>query len=139
MKTFGFALVGMLFWGLAPVLGKLGLTKVSPALGLTIRSFTVSLFLLGWLLMSGKAGELSRVDARTWAFVAAEGVLASLLGHLAYYYALKFGEASRVTPVMAAFPLVTVALGIIFLGEKLTLAKIGGAAMVVVGVLLIRG
>jgi len=42
-------------------------------------------------------------------------------------------------PVTAAFPLVTVLMAILFLGEPLTWQRVLGAALVVGGVLLIKG
>ncbi|MCL6478466.1 MAG: DMT family transporter [Peptococcaceae bacterium] len=72
------------------------------------------------------------------AFLAGEGIFASLLGHLAYYHALKLGEASRIVPVVAAFPLVTVAVGLLFLGEKLSWYKLVGASLIIAGILLIK-
>ncbi|MCL4424521.1 MAG: EamA family transporter [Firmicutes bacterium] len=61
-----------------------------------------------------------------------------MAGHLAYYYALKSGEASRVTPVTAAYPVVTVLLVCLLLGEKLTWSKVVGVLLIVAGVILLK-
>jgi len=65
--------------------------------------------------------------------------MASLLGQLAYYYALKYSEASKVVPISSSFPLVTVALAFLFLHESMTLKKIFGTLLVILGIILIRG
>ncbi len=69
--------------------------------------------------------------------LAGEGILASLLGHFAYYYALKYGEASKVVPLISAYPLITMAFGVLFLNETLSWQKIGGAVLIIFGLLLL--
>ena len=64
--------------------------------------------------------------------------MASLLGQLAYYYALKNSEASKVVPVSSSFPLITLALAFLFLNESITLKKILGTMLVILGIILIR-
>jgi bacterial/archaeal transporter family protein len=60
------------------------------------------------------------------------------LGQLAYYYALKYGELSKVTPVVAAFPLVAFLLGLMVLGEKMTIGKGIGAVLIAIGIALLN-
>lgn len=138
MKSLHFAFLGMLFWGIAPLFGKIGLIQVSPGIALTLRSIVISGILITWLTASGQMGSLAHVTARDWFFIGMEGIFASLLGHLAYYYALKTGEISRVSPVMAGFPIVALFIAVIFLGESLNLFKIGGAILIVLGVILLK-
>lgn len=138
LKSFTFALLTMVFWGLAPVLAKIGLVKTDPFTGLALRTFVISGIILLSGILTGKLGGLAQLDFRSAAFLAGEGIFASLLGHLAYYHALKLGEASRIVPVVAAFPLVTVAVGLLFLGEKLSWYKLVGASLIIAGILLIK-
>ncbi|ADL08923.1 EamA family transporter [Thermosediminibacter oceani] len=138
MKSYIFALLTALFWGAAPILGKMGLAKLPPFLALSLRSFTISAVLLATGLLSGSFKNLS-IETRSFLFIAGEGLMASLLGQLAYYYALKYSEASKVVPISSAFPLVTVALAFLFLRESLTLKKFFGTLLVILGIILIRG
>ncbi|HHW40260.1 MAG TPA: EamA family transporter [Syntrophomonadaceae bacterium] len=138
MKTFIFALIGMLFWGIAPIFGKMGLVQVNPNIALSMRSIVITAILLVWLLATGQAGSLASVTPKAWLFIGLEGVCASLLGHLAYYYAIKFGEVSQISPIMSGFPIVTVMLAALLLGEKFTPAKLIGAILIVLGVLIIK-
>ncbi len=138
MTAVSFALITAAFFGAAPILARLGLARVDPGLGLVVRTFSVGLVLLVWLLASGRLADIGRMDSRSLMFLAGEGVLASLLGHLAYFYALKAGEASQVVPVVSAFPVVAFVLGITVLGETATPTRWLGAALVVVGVVLLR-
>jgi len=61
-----------------------------------------------------------------------------LLGHLAYYYAVKYGDVSKMVPVISSFPLITVILAILLLSEKLTLTKVIGAILIIAGVVVIK-
>lgn len=137
MKPVLYALVGAALWGAAPVFGKLGLSRVDPVAALSVRSLAVAAAITGWAAFSGRLGGLAAMDARSAAFIGAEGLLASVLGHLAYYFALKYGEASRVAPVVAAYPAFTLAIAALALGERLAVPKLLGTAMVLGGVLLL--
>ncbi len=134
-----YALLTALLWGVAPLFGKLGLEEVDALAGMTLRTMVVGAVLLLFGGFTGQLANVTSIGLKSGLLIAAEGLLASLLGHLAYYQALKLGDASRVVPVTAAFPLVTVLMAILFLGEPLTWQRVLGAALVVGGVLLIKG
>jgi transporter family protein len=138
MNAYVFALIGLIFWGIAPIFGKIGLVEVAPGLALFIRSSIITAILLAWLLISGQAPCLAGVAPRSWLFIGLEGICAALLGHLAYYYALKWGEVSLVSPVIAAFPVVTVLLAFLLLGEKFTPGKLVGALLIVLGIIVLN-
>ncbi|NPV28015.1 MAG: EamA family transporter [Firmicutes bacterium] len=138
MTAFLFALITLFLWGIGPILGKIGLGPTEPFVALSIRSAVVTIVLLFVGLFTGKLQELAEVSTRSALFIAGEGVSAALLGHLTYYYALKLGEASRVAPIVAAFPVVTVIVAVFLLGEQLTWEKVAGLLFIVAGVLLIK-
>jgi transporter family protein len=125
-------------FGLAPIFGKLGLEGINPALALCVRSFIISGIMLVWLILNKDVSPLVDVSMTGWALIALEGICAALLGQLFYYYALKSGEASVVVPLIAVFPLFTFIIATIFLGEKISLSKVGGIACIVLGVVLLR-
>jgi len=132
------ALITLFFWGAAPIFGKIGLTKINPYIGLTIRSIVVTVIMVTIVLARGDFKELITTDLRSVAFISIEGIFASLIGHLAYYYALKLGETSRVVPITSAFPLITMFLAMLFLSEKITILKGSGAVLILVGIVLLR-
>lgn len=133
-----FALLAAFFFGLAPIFGKLGLEGVNPVVALCIRSFVISGIMLGWLLLNTDISPVTDVTAKTWVLIALEGVCAALVGQLFYYYALKSGDPSVVVPLIATFPLFTFILATIFLGDKVTLTKVGGLVFILMGIVLIR-
>lgn len=133
-----FAGIAMVFWGVAPIMGKLGLDNLQPLAALTIRSMIISVLLITVVTIKGQWGLVSEASPKDIAFIGLEGICAALLGQLAYYYALKFGEVSRVSPIVSAFPLVALVLGAIFLGEKVTIYKITAGLLIVSGIVLMK-
>ncbi|MDD3521055.1 MAG: EamA family transporter [Actinomycetota bacterium] len=132
------AIISMFFWGMAPIFGKLGLEKTNPYIAFAIRCFVIAAIMLIVILIKGDFRELAKVDLKSFAFISLEGIFATLIGHFAYYYALKIGETSKVVPITSAFPLITVVISIMFLSEKLTLYKGSGIILIIAGVLLLR-
>lgn len=132
------AIITMVFWGAAPIFGKIGLTKINPYIALTIRSFIIALIMLIIISIRGDFRELIKVDLKSVTFIGLEGIFASLIGHFAYYYALKLGETSKIVPITSAFPLITVLIAIIFLSEKITIFKGSGILLIIAGIILLR-
>ena len=121
------SLVALLSWGVWAILSKLigdtlsaahsqalstvGLVPVMVALGFSRRLWATGNPLLGTLC----------------AFAA--GVLGSA-GNIAYYHALnRGGKAATVVPLTALYPLVTIALAVVLLKEKLNRTQIVGALL----------
>lgn len=138
MNEYAFAGIAMIFWGIAPILGKLGLSELHPMTALTIRSTIITIILLALVTIRGQWGLVTSATLKDIGLIGLEGICAALLGQLAYYYALQLGEVSRVSPIVSAFPLVALVLGIIILGEKVTIYKIIAAILIVAGMVLMR-
>ena len=107
-------------------------------LGVFIRTMPIAVIAVLGVLFMGRLGEVAAVDIKSALFVAAGGLLAGLFGQLAFYSALKAGEASVVVPVAATYPLVALFISVIFLGEAFTVQKLAGIALVVGGVMLLK-
>lgn len=138
-KPFFFALLAAIIWGCSPALEKIGLNgRIDPYMGIVIRTIPIAIIAIFGLALMGRLGEISTVDLKSALFVAAGGLVAGLLGQLAFYSALKSGEASVVVPVAATYPLVALFVSIIFLGEAFTLQKLVGISLVVGGVVLLK-
>lgn len=138
MNYYVFALIAAFLFGLAPIFGKLGLEGINPALALCVRSFIISGIMFVWLILNKDVSPLVDVNMTGWAFIALEGICAALLGQLFYYYALKSGDPSVVVPIIATFPLFAFIIATIFLGDKISLSKVGGIFCIVLGVILLR-
>lgn len=138
VKPYIYAIIAMILWGVAPIFGKLGLTQLEPLIALTIRSSIITVILLLVTVIGGYWSAIAAAGTRDVLLIGLEGLCAALLGQLAYYYALKYGEVGKISPVVAAFPLVALTLAFIVLGEKLTLWKAAGAVTVVAGVIMLK-
>lgn len=139
MEKYGliFALCTAVLWGIAPIFEKLGLVRISPLAAITIRNISITVILLVVVAVADGYREIVRADVRTLVFVIAGGVIAGILGMWSYFKAMKYWEASRVVPIVGAYPLFAFIFSIILLGEKITLQKTLGAVLVVLGVILL--
>jgi transporter family protein len=139
MERYGlaYALLAALLWGSAPVLEKLGLVKISPLAGLAIRTITITILLVVIAFFTDLTKEIVSVDSKSLFFLVVSGIIAGLLGMWSYFKALKCWEASRVVPIVGAYPLFAFLFALLFLGEKLTLQKALGVLLVVSGVFLL--
>ncbi|MFC1807504.1 EamA family transporter [Candidatus Omnitrophota bacterium] len=133
-QGFFYALIVMFCWGLAPIFAKTGLAKLPPLTAIVFRNTFIAIMFITVFLMSGKAKTLFTSDIRGVSLILVEAVLAGLIGQYFYYKAVKVWEASRVVPIVGAYPLVSFIIAVFFLSEKITLAKSAGAILVVIGV-----
>ena len=139
MNAFLWALVTAGIWGIVPVMEKTGLASpVPPAVGVMIRSVGVALGLLVLSVAVPPWQALRSVGWPTALLLAGGGLLASVVGQLAFYHALKHGALNQVTPVAGAYPLVAALLGWTLLREPLTAPRVLGVVCVVAGVMLLR-
>ena len=138
MKYLYYSLIAMLFYGIAPLFAKAGLSGMSPLQAMALRSLVVCVSIYAGILFSGRGWLLTGWSARGALFITLEALCAGLVGHLAYFAAMKAGQASRVVPIVSAFPLIAFAGAVFFFSEKVTAAKIAGVLFVIAGVWLIR-
>lgn len=131
-------IVTALLWGITPILEKVGLRKVDPLIGVTIRSaiVTAGLFILTFLL--GKGKSLMEVEGKSLLLFGASGMMAGLLGMWTYYTALKMEATSKIVPIAASYPLVTALLSFLILREGVTLPRVFGTALIVIGIWFVK-
>ena len=134
ISPFVFALATMIRWGTAPLFGKAAMFRIDPWMGLAMRSF----IMLIWVIVTGYIHQLFRIELSTWGLICSEGILASLLGHLTYFYAIKYGMISRVIPIASAFPLVALMGGLFLFSERISWERLVGVIMIIVGIIIIR-
>jgi transporter family protein len=127
-----------LLWGATPILEKIGLTKVDPLAGITIRSTIATAILLILTLLLGRGRALIEVDGKGFLLFGASGLLAGALGMWAYYAALKMEATSKIVPISASYPLVTALLSVLILREGVTLPRVIGTALIVVGIWFVK-
>jgi transporter family protein len=131
------ALFGMVCWGIAPIFAKLGLNNVNPVVGLVLRTMMAALLVTSWVGFSGTVGQLKGVALNSWILIGIEAVLATVVGDLAYYTAIKDGNVAVVSIIMSVAPLITMVCSNLFLGEPLTIWRVLGAGYIIFGMILI--
>jgi bacterial/archaeal transporter family protein len=138
MRAILLALLTAVIWGIAPLFEKAGLQKVDPIMAVMVRGLGVTVLIICFLLFSGRFSEIMSFDRKHVILILTGGILASFVGQLIFYQALKTGEVSRVVPVAGIFPLVTFILGVVLFHEQITATKLIGVAFIVAGLYFIR-
>lgn len=125
-----YTLLTSLFWGIGQILIKKGLTNISPLINNIISTIVCLLIFLPFAFINGI--NLNLINPLIVIFI-----LLIAFSYQIYYYALSKGEVSSTGTVMAAYPLVTVLLSRIFLGEKTNLFQKLAIFMVILGTVII--
>ena len=128
-------LLSMIFWGTAIFLAALASRK----LGNVLTLFWMQLFgfITGFIYFF--------INFRTYNFISVPKIIPLLviiailqaIAYLAFYKGLEKSQVSLVSPIGAAWGLVTAILGVIFLKEKLSGTQIFSICFIVVGILLL--
>jgi drug/metabolite transporter (DMT)-like permease len=80
--------------------------------------------------------DVPAVDTTSWVLIAAVGAIGTTLAFTSFLIAAGMNPARRLALTGYAVPVVAVTLAVIFLGETLTPAIIGGAVLILSGVIL---
>ena len=130
------ALLSAVFAALTAVFAKVGVENINSDLATFIRTIVVLVALGGILLARGMFQPLSSISGRTYLFLVLSG-LATGASWVCYFRAMQLGDAARVAPVDKLSVVLVAALGVMFLGEHLTLHNWLGVLLVTIGVALI--
>jgi transporter family protein len=130
--------VTALLWGATPILEKIGLAKVDPLVGVTLRSTLVTAGLLILTFALGKGRALIALDGKSILLFGTSGMMAGLIGMWTYYMALKMEATSKIVPIAACYPLVTALLSVLILREGVSLSRVIGTALIVSGIWLVK-
>lgn len=140
MYAFWLAIFGAVCWGIAPAFGKVGLKGIPPIEGLAARTLITVFLVWGSFFVSDGISGIVRIKTISlggWIFLAIEAFLATFAGDLAYYAAIKYGDVGKTAIVLAASPLITVWFGWYFLSENISMIKLIGGILIVIGVILV--
>jgi transporter family protein len=94
----------------------------------------VSYVAVAAVLVGSGAAQVRLREGSGWILLTALMVALSLI---AFYVALGQGEASKVVPVTAAYPVVTLVLAAAFLSEPVSAVRLAGVGLVVSGVVIV--
>jgi transporter family protein len=136
-RAWVYAALACLCWGIAPIFEKVGLREAHPLWAIIVRSTLTTVFLATMVIVRREPLELKYWSSFTWANVLLGGIISVLLAQAFYFQALKAGEVGKVVPIVGAYPMVSMVLALVLLGEPLSLAKLVGGLLVVAGVWLL--
>ena len=129
-----YGLIAALCFGLNAVLVRKALRHTTPATA-TISVAAVQTLILSTLLVF----DLPAFNLEAVVYFIVAGFLAAILGRTFNYMSIEKLGVPVSTSLVGTNPLWAMILGVVFLGETVTLSTISGSILVVVGVALISG
>lgn len=136
MKYYLSAILGMLMWSSSFIATKIAYQSVSPILLCVIRFAIASVIMMIMRLMQKKRTRIPLRDQRNIILSAAAGI--------SVYYvleniALQYTTASAASLIEAAYPIITVLIGVWIYHEKTSKRMLAGIFISIIGVLILSG
>lgn len=128
-----YALIGIFFWGLWGFLSKIGADAASPIQMQIL--FTLGMLPVAAAMLLQTRAKLDRnLGGITYGLLCG---IATGVGTLGYYAALRQQSASVVTPVTGLFPVLTVVLAFVLLRERLNKVQMTGMLLALASVVIL--
>ncbi len=127
----------VLSWAAYTLIGKQLLNKLSPLAATTYSAVVGTLFLV---VVASATGDLvvPAATTRGWVALAFLGLFTTALAYIWFYDGVQTIGPARSAVFVNLVPIAAITLGVLMLGEPLTLSMIVGAALVVAGVFIIN-
>lgn len=132
----GYALLSMAFAGVTSVIAKHGLHGISGELGVVIRTLYVALFIGCFALLAVAPAEWKTLE-RSNLFWLGLSSATTAISWIYYYKALKLGDVATVALIDKGSTVVAIFFAWLILKEVITLRIVFGAALIIIGVLVI--
>jgi bacterial/archaeal transporter family protein len=130
------ALLSAAFAALTAIFAKVGIERVNSDFATFIRTIVIIAVLAAILTVMREWQPARSISARTYTFLLLSG-LATGASWICYFRALKLGDAARVAPIDKLSVVMVALLGVILLGERLSLPNWAGVALIAVGAVLV--
>ncbi len=130
------ALASAGFAALTAVWAKAGVADVNSNLATLIRTAIILPLAALVVTLTGQWRPLGALPTRSVVFLILSG-LGTGASWLCYYRALQLGPVTRVAPFEKISVVLAIILGVVFLGEPVTLKLAAGTALIVSGALLL--
>ncbi|MEO5892487.1 MAG: EamA family transporter [Ferruginibacter sp.] len=131
-----FALSAALTAAVVVVISKAGMKNIDSSLVFALQAILILVVSWSVVFFQGKHAEITKIDTRTWVFLAIAGVLTTVSSLLSFR-ALKLGDASAVSPIERLSLVFAITFAALFLKERLTWQVVAGAALMVAGAIII--
>ena len=133
-----FALLSAISASLVAIFGKIGLEGIDSNTATAIRAVIMALFLIGLVLIQGKAQQIMSIlsNHKAFMYIVYSGI-AGAVSWLFYFLALKNAKVSQIVPIDRLSVVFALIFAFLLLGEKVTLKAAFGAALIVAGGILV--
>ena len=131
-----YAFISMLFAGFTSVIAKQGLTGISAELGLTLRTIFVCIFVLIFAVLAVESAEIKSLQKVNYIWLGLSGITTAV-SWVFYYKALKMGDVATVALIDKGSVVIAIILAWVLLKEVITLRMMIGAALIVMGLIVI--
>lgn len=131
-----YALISMLFAGLTSILAKYGLQNINSDLGLGIRTTTIFVLIVIFVLTTNKLNDLPLITNKQYLLLILSGVTTTL-SWIFYYRAMKIGLVSYIAAIDKGSIVITLALSFLLLKEPITPKIIVGGLLIFGGMLVL--
>ncbi|WP_051305635.1 DMT family transporter [Desulfogranum mediterraneum] len=125
----------MIFWGGTFVAGRIATAEIHPVTAASGRFLLASLLLL--LFIYSTEGRLQRLSLRQWGAMALLGLSGIFAYNLFFFAGLQRIEAGRGAMIIAANPVITTLLAMLFFGERFNLRRSFGICFSAAGALVV--
>ena len=130
-----FAVGASFFAGITAILVKIGVEDTDSNLLTALRTIVVLIFSWIMVFVVGSQGTITEVSGKTLLFLCASGVTTGI-SWICYFHALQIGNVNVVVPIDKSSVVLTILLGVIFLGESMNLLKAVCVVSIAVGTYL---
>jgi transporter family protein len=131
-----YALLSAFFAALTAIFVKIGVKDMDSDLATAIRTVIILLITWGIVFFKGTAKGIENLSSQNWQFLILSGI-ATGLSWLFYFRAIQIGKVSEVALIDKLSVALVLIFAAVFLGEVLTVKILLGAALIIVGTLVI--
>lgn len=130
-----YAIASSFFAGITAILVKVGVENTNSNLLTALRTIVVLIFSWIMVFVVGSQGTIGDASTKTLIFLCASGITTGA-SWICYFHALQIGNVNVVVPIDKSSVVLTIFLGVIFLGEEMNLVKFICVAGIAVGTYL---
>jgi bacterial/archaeal transporter family protein len=130
------AILGAVFAALTSILAKVAVKTIEPDYAAFLRTAIILVSLAVYVIAFGKWQNPFHMSGSSAAFLVFSGI-ATGASWLCYFRALTLSQASKVDPIDKSSVLLVAILGVLLLGERLSLTQWGGVVLVGIGAALV--
>lgn len=131
MPVFIFLAIITFTWGIGNVLVKKGFTKLSPWQTYALDSFYIALPM--WLIY----GIINYQQIKSPTLISFVSAIFITIVYAVFYYTINHGQIGLTSPIIASYPVFTLVLAYLFLGERLNFISLTGIILASLGIILI--